>query len=358
VKQNIRNNIKVEFCNWKYGAPFAYSMTYDEGTVDALSNAFPVHEEFKIPGHIDIVTGQIGKKRECFGSTLNGYMHMSVQELKFLIANGWGVGNHSWSHYVYPFQPGLDLYREVVWSKYRLEDMLNHPVRIFTIPNDTYNYEPVINLVKEHYKACVGVTPGPNRAHIDLFNIKNNIFGAGVNQNVSRWPKELLNENLNSDYLQDSWLYDTTHLVMWNVPQNYKCTTPEHLTERFKKLVAVSNGKMWAAKPDDVLDYIMLRENLSIDNVEEKLNELTFDINGKWPIGVLNYFITIKISGLDYKSDIHVKQSLEKNCAPSLKEKPGILEEIESIEIDARDIYLTLQVVPGRKISIRGKNQN
>ena len=44
--------------------------------------------------------------------------------------------NRSWSHYVYPCRPGLNLYRKVVWSKYRLEDALEPPVRIFTIPND------------------------------------------------------------------------------------------------------------------------------------------------------------------------------------------------------------------------------
>ena len=330
-------------------------MTYDEGTVDALANAFPVHEKYKIPGHIDIVSGQIGKKRDCFGSTLNGYMHMSVEELKYLLSNGWGIGNHSWSHYVYPCQPGLDLYREVVWSKYILEDMINYPVRIFTIPNDTYNYEPVINLVKEHYIACAGIESGPNREDIDLFNIKNNMVTAGNKDGEYHWPLELLNTNLNMRFLHDCWLYETSHLVMWNVPQDYKCTTPEHLTKRFEKLIELSEGRLWAAKPDDVIDYILLRKNLSIDNIEEKQNEVCFDVNGVWPIGVINCFITIKISGLDLKSDIHVKQIINKDCPPAFSEKPGVLEEVESIEFNDGDIYLTLQVAPGRKVVINGK---
>ena len=30
------NDIKVEICRWLNDAPFAYSMTYDEGTIDTL----------------------------------------------------------------------------------------------------------------------------------------------------------------------------------------------------------------------------------------------------------------------------------------------------------------------------------
>ena len=99
-------------------------------------------------------------------------MHMSAVQLKELLQRGWGVGNHSWSHYIHPCQPGLDLYREVVWSKYRLEDDIGHPVRIFTIPNDTHNYPPVIDLVKQHYLACAHIEGGLNREGFDLYRCK------------------------------------------------------------------------------------------------------------------------------------------------------------------------------------------
>ena len=68
----------VTLCTWKNDAPFAYSMTYDEGTVDTLANALPIHEKYGIPGHLDVVAGQLGRPRDAFASSLNGYWHMGV----------------------------------------------------------------------------------------------------------------------------------------------------------------------------------------------------------------------------------------------------------------------------------------
>ena len=93
-----QDTCNIEICRWRNDAPFAYSMTYDEGTVDALVNALPIHEDFGFPGHVDVVAGQLGRPRDCFGSTLNGYVHMNPDELKVMLERGWGVGNHSWSH--------------------------------------------------------------------------------------------------------------------------------------------------------------------------------------------------------------------------------------------------------------------
>ncbi|MBT7164200.1 MAG: polysaccharide deacetylase family protein, partial [Victivallales bacterium] len=267
----------VEICRWRNDAPFAYSMTYDEGTVDALANALPVHEQFGFPGHVDVVAGQLGQQRHALGSSMNGFVHMSADELKFLIGKGWGVGNHSWSHYSYPCQPGLDLYREVVWSKCRLEDMIDHPVRVFTIPNDTHNYEPVIDLVKQHYLACAYVEGGPNREGFDLYQIGNCVVASDGFRPRPGWPREMKTEDLTLDFVTESWVYETSHLCMWNVPQAHKCLTPEYLTRRFEKLTDISGGKLWAAKPDDVIDYVLVRRNLSIGNVRTSDDGVAFD---------------------------------------------------------------------------------
>lgn len=289
---------QVKICTWPGDAPFAYSMTYDEGTVDALANALPVHEEFEFPGHVDVVAGQLGQQRRAFGSSLNAYMHMSVEELKFLLERGWGVGNHSWSHYVYPTQPGLNLWREVIWSKYRLEDMLEYPVRIFTIPNDKHNYEPVIELVKEHYLACAYIDGSPNREGFDLYKIGNFMVASGKIRGGYDWKDELLTEKLELGFLEGSWLYETSHLVMWNVPQAHKCLTPEDLTRRFEKLREVSGGKMWAAKPDDVIDYVLLRRAMDVNVVARSDSGLEFKLVGEWPVGVVNSQLSLRISDL------------------------------------------------------------
>lgn len=343
----IDSKPEIRICQWKNDAPFAYSMTYDEGTVDVLANALPIHERFGFPGHADVVAGQLGRKRNAFGSSLNAYVHMGVEELKFLVSKGWGVGNHSWSHYMYPCQPGLDLYREVVWSKYRLEDMMDCPVRIFTIPNDSFNYQPVIGLVKDHYLACANIEGAPNREGFDLYNIGNFIMGSGIIPKRAGWPEELYTPNLSLAYLKDAWLYETTHLVMHNTPQDHKCITPAYLEERFQKLTDISEGALWAAKPDDVIDYELLRRNLHIENVNVQAGFVSFGVGGEWPVGVVNAFVTIKVSGVPFVSVPKVRQHFHRKWGGYDERKA-----VESI-VKAEDGWLfTLELAPGRTVEL------
>ncbi len=341
------SDLSVAICTWKYDAPFAYSMTYDEGTVDTLANALPVHQAFGFPGHVDVLPGQLGRKREAWASSLNEFLHMSVEELKYLISQGWGVGNHSWSHYVHPTHPGLDLFREVVWSKYRLEDDLDHPVRIFTIPNDTHNYPPVIDMVKQHYLACAYIEGGPNRGDFDLYKIGNGVVAVGGFRPRPGWPEEMKTENLTLEFLQGSWVYETSHLCMWNVPQAHKCVTPEYMTERFQKLTDLSDGKLWAATPDDVVDYELLKRNLRIENVKQEGGSLAFDVEGEWPVGVMNSHVTLRVSGTGLATAPQVEQQFHVVAGGY-----GMLKDVESVVQDGDDWLITMQLAPRRTVKL------
>jgi hypothetical protein len=337
----------VTICRWKRDAPFAYSMTYDEGTVDTLANALPVHERFGFPGHVDVVAGQLGRPRDAFLSSLNGYVHMGADELKVLLSRGWGVGNHSWSHYVHPCQPGLDLYREVVWSKYRLEDMLEYPVRIFTIPNDTHNYEPVLALVKQHYLACAYIEGGPNREGFDLYRIGNGVVASGGFRPRPGWPEEMKTENLTLDFVRDSWVYETSHLCMWEVPQAHKCVTPEYMTRRFERLMAISDGRLWAARPDDVIDYELMRRNLRIENVRREGGAVAFEVAGEWPVGVINCFLTLRVSGAGFEEAPRVEQAFHRHEGGYAGHRG-----VESVVRAGDDWLITMQLAPHRTVRV------
>ena len=92
--------MSVRVCNWKYGKQWVYSITYDEALADLHRFAVPLHEAFGIPGHVEAVASQIGQVRRLGNSSYNGFRHMSGEEMRDLLARGWGVGNHSWSHEV------------------------------------------------------------------------------------------------------------------------------------------------------------------------------------------------------------------------------------------------------------------
>ena len=340
------NRPEVSICRWLGAAPFAYSMTYDEGTLDCLANALPIHNTFGFPGHVDVVAGQLGRQRNAYCSSLNEYVHMSADELRFLIDRGWGVGNHSWSHYVYPLQPGLDLWREVVWSKYRLEDELGIPVRIFTIPNDTHNYAPVIDLVKQHYAACAYIEGGPNREGFDLYKIGNCMVAAGAFRPRPGWPQELKTENLTLDFVRDSWLYETSHLCLWNVPQTHKCVTPQSMTQRFEKIRSISQGRVWAAKPDDVIDYVLLRRSLRIAHVQHTETAVSFSLDGTWPVGVVEGKLTFRISG-------HHFSTLPEVTIAKDTMSPALRQNIHRVELADGDCLVTADALPGRTFAVR-----
>ncbi len=337
----------VTLCTWPNDAPFAYSMTYDEGTVDALANALPVHEEFGFPGHVDVVAGQLGRQRHACGSSLNAYVHMGVEELRVLLARGWGVGNHSWSHYVYPLQPGLDLWREVVWSRYRLEDMLDHPVRIFTLPNNKYNYEPVLDLVKQHYLACAYIDGSPNRGEFDLYKIGNYMVASGEIHGGYDWKRELGTDQLALAFLRGSWLYETSHLVMWNVPQAHKCLTPEDLTRRFARLTEISDGKLWAATPDDVVDYVLLRRGLTVEVMRTAARAVEFELRGTWPVGVVSSRMSFRIAGLP------AAKSCEVTYVASPLPGGALRARVYSTEKRGRAFIVTADAVPGARLTVR-----
>ena len=88
----------VEVAPWKDNATFVYSVVFDEGTLDCLANAFPLGQQYGIPGDVAVVAGQLGEKRHVERSSLNDYFHMGPEHLKFLLSQGWSISNHSYSH--------------------------------------------------------------------------------------------------------------------------------------------------------------------------------------------------------------------------------------------------------------------
>ena len=58
----------------------------------------------------------------------------------------------------------------------------------------------------------------PCQPGMDLYRIANCLVAAGGLRRRRGWPGELKMENMSCGFLQDSWLYETTHLCLWKVP--------------------------------------------------------------------------------------------------------------------------------------------
>ncbi len=122
---------------WKDGAKWVYSITYDEGCQALMEHALPVHREYGVPGHVAVLSSQIGIPRDCPGSSYDGMMILSRSEIEALCAEDWGVSCHSMTH------AGItddNAQREVVESRLELEEALGMPITMFCVPNNNEGY--------------------------------------------------------------------------------------------------------------------------------------------------------------------------------------------------------------------------
>src|SRR5688500_14095489 len=121
---------------WKYGKRWVYSVTYDEALRELHRCAVPLPEEFKIPGNVEAVAGHLWWVRQLGQSCYTGYQHMDGPEMRDLIARGWSVGNHSWSHEV--IRPDM-VDRELGEAKEVLEEAIGGPVQLYCAPGNNAN---------------------------------------------------------------------------------------------------------------------------------------------------------------------------------------------------------------------------
>ena len=78
-----RLGMSLKICDWKHGKRWVYSITYDEALADLHRFAVPIHEEYGMPGHVEVVVGQLGEIRRVGQSSYNGsvsYTHLRAHE--------------------------------------------------------------------------------------------------------------------------------------------------------------------------------------------------------------------------------------------------------------------------------------
>ena len=100
------------------------AITFDDGTLGIFKYAFPVLKKMDFPATIFMITRDIGQK---------GFL--SEEDLRILDESGLAIGSHTVNH---AFLPDLrdknELLYEMDESKKVLEQILGHPVTLFSYP--------------------------------------------------------------------------------------------------------------------------------------------------------------------------------------------------------------------------------
>ena len=242
---------------WKNNKRWVYSVTYDEGCADLLKHVLPLHRKYKIPGHVALVASQIGVPRDCPGSSYNGMMILSKEEIHMLRKEGWGVSCHSMTHAAITEENAL---YEVVESREVIEKTLDIPVKMFCVPGNNAGYPASLAVAEEAgYNSIMTITDNINTAQTDLMKLNR----CPVH---TEFPPPFYSafdpyKRIHQAIDQGGWIIDYAHCpTPGKAIHPWKDCSLEELEERFKTIVKVGGKNVWLAEPNEVVNY-MLNEN-------------------------------------------------------------------------------------------------
>jgi peptidoglycan/xylan/chitin deacetylase (PgdA/CDA1 family)/glycosyltransferase involved in cell wall biosynthesis len=138
-------------------------LTFDDGYDDFYSEVFPLLQRYDLKATVFLVVGQIGKSNAWDEAV--GYRSrrlLSVEQICEMQRYGVHFGSHTLTHAWLPHLSNEDLYREVVDSKSRLEDLLGVEVLCFAYPSGGLDSRVRAAVALAGYKMAVTTEEGLN----------------------------------------------------------------------------------------------------------------------------------------------------------------------------------------------------
>jgi peptidoglycan/xylan/chitin deacetylase (PgdA/CDA1 family) len=239
--------------DWFQDKSWAYSITFDEALADLHRFAIPILQAAGVPGHVEVVVGQLGQVRAIGDSSYNGFRHMNATELRALLAMGWGVANHSWSHdRVNATTAPLELER----AKAVLEKAIGAPVSVYCSPcnNTNMNPEALAACRRLGYLAAMSCTDALNRpGDADLLWLNRTFL---LTQSYEPFFSEFDPwRNIRHAQHDRGWIIDYCHCPLERaVHLNKDCSAAE-LRRRIEVVCTEGGDEVWLARVEDAVDY-------------------------------------------------------------------------------------------------------
>lgn len=96
-------------------------------------------------------------------------------------------------------------------------------------------------------------------------------------------------------------------------------------------------------------------KNLQIEEVRSENGEVAFEVRENWPVGVINSFLTLRVSGVSFSSAPTIEQCFYGAAEGYDKNNLGYSAHnvVESVVQDGSDWLVTMQVASGRTIRLK-----
>lgn len=283
-----QNEIKI--CPWRGDRRWVYSITFDEALSDLHRYTIPILKRYGVPGHLEVVVGQMGQVRRLFQSSYNGYKHMSAEELRNMLDSGWGVGCHGWSH---TFINTANMDRELGDAKHVLENALGQPVTIFAAPGDNTNMsDEVLEGCRRYgFLSAMSIFEALNRPDDPDLMWLNRVFlhDKGPNQHDSEFDPYRKIQHAQRD---QGWIIDYLHCPLEQPIHPRKDCSAAQLQERIETIVSIGGDEVWLARVEEPVDYRYTRRCLQITRRADEVFELhTIGL----PSPVANRVVTLEL---------------------------------------------------------------
>lgn len=268
--------MNLTVCDWKHGKRWVYSITYDEALADLHRFAVPLHEELGIPGHVEVVVGQLGQVRQIGASSFNGMRHMNAEELRDLLARRWGVGNHSWSHQI--ITPDT-VDQELGRAREVLEQAIDAPVDLYCSPGDNTNMaDHVLATCRDlGYLGAMSLTDALNRPGDELFWLNRTALH---HQYYAPFYSEYDPfRNLQHAACDGGWVIDYCHCPLEEPIHPNKDCSRAQLRRRLETVLEAGGDGVWCAVPEEALHYHLCRRHLQVEVLAESAAEQRYALS-------------------------------------------------------------------------------
>ena len=241
---------------WKGGKRWAYSITYDEGCADLLTHALPVHRRFGVPGHVALLAAQIGVPRNVPGSSYDGMMILSTEQIRMLCGEGWGVSCHGMTHAAIT---AASADYEVAESRKLLSETLGTEVTMFCVPGNNDSYPAALAIAEgAGYSSILTIYDDVNTEQTDLMRLCRCPLH-------TQYPPPFYSafdpyKRLHQAVDKRGWIIDYCHCPTPGKPIHpWKDCTLEQLAERFETVCRVGGDDVWLAEPNEVVRHLLSR---------------------------------------------------------------------------------------------------
>jgi len=238
---------------WPNEKRWVYSITYDEGCQQLLDHAVPLHRQYGVPGHVAFVASQVGVLRNVPGSSYNGRMILSADEMHNLQQEGWGASCHGMTH---AHITEDNVRTEVYDSRTLLSTTLGTEIDMFCLPGNNDHFETV----RKHahtagYRAILTIYDDVNGPTPDLLRLCRCPLH-------HEYPPPFYSaydpfKRLHQTAAAGGWVIDYCHCPMPGEPVHpWKDCTAEQLARRFETVCEIGGNNVWLAEPNDVVRYL------------------------------------------------------------------------------------------------------